>query len=303
MVVIVCLLTVIWFQVFLSNTISFQTTSICSTFSFPSKGIILRIELPENPANTYAQHTETLDSCFDLIKSPLWTRCWTLFAIANQTFVSAELHTSILKRFYAFVNQFPPLTSIWSHFSHWSTDCPNYSGNILLCPKISSPVLMHFSFLPTFHRRIIAFAMHFSFLPTFHRRIIALAMHFSFLPTFHRRIIAFAMHFSFLPTFHRRIIAFAMHFSFLPTFHRRIIAFAMRFSFLPTFHRWTIALAMHFSFLPTFHRRTIALPMHFSFFPTFHRRIIALAMHFSFLPTFHRRTIARHTAVLCRYGV
>ena len=36
------------------------------TFSFLSSGIILWIELPwpENHANTYAWHTETLDSCF-----------------------------------------------------------------------------------------------------------------------------------------------------------------------------------------------------------------------------------------------
>ena len=40
-------------------------------FYFLSRGIILWIELqwPENPANTYAQHTETLNSCFDLIRS------------------------------------------------------------------------------------------------------------------------------------------------------------------------------------------------------------------------------------------
>ena len=40
-------------------------------FSFLSWGIILWIELPrpENPANTYAWHTDTLDSCFDLINS------------------------------------------------------------------------------------------------------------------------------------------------------------------------------------------------------------------------------------------
>ena len=30
---------------------------------------MLWIELPYNPANTYARHTETLDSCFDLISS------------------------------------------------------------------------------------------------------------------------------------------------------------------------------------------------------------------------------------------
>ena len=44
---------------------------IRSTFSFLRKGIILWIKLPwhENPANTYARHTETLDSCFNLIRS------------------------------------------------------------------------------------------------------------------------------------------------------------------------------------------------------------------------------------------
>ena len=43
----------------------------CCTFSFLSRGIILWIELPqqENPANTSTQHTETLDRCFDLIRS------------------------------------------------------------------------------------------------------------------------------------------------------------------------------------------------------------------------------------------
>ena len=42
-----------------------------STFSFLSRGIILWIELPwpENLANTYAWHTETLNNCFDLIRS------------------------------------------------------------------------------------------------------------------------------------------------------------------------------------------------------------------------------------------
>ena len=42
-----------------------------STFSLLSRGIILWIELPrpENPANTCARHTETLDSGFDLIRS------------------------------------------------------------------------------------------------------------------------------------------------------------------------------------------------------------------------------------------
>ena len=39
-------------------------------FSFLSRGIILWIELPwpENLPNTYARHTETLDSCFDLMR-------------------------------------------------------------------------------------------------------------------------------------------------------------------------------------------------------------------------------------------
>ena len=38
-----------------------------SIFFFLNRGIILWIELPwpENPANTYARLTETLDSCFD----------------------------------------------------------------------------------------------------------------------------------------------------------------------------------------------------------------------------------------------
>ena len=45
--------------------------SLCYTFSFLSRGIILWIELPrpENPMNINAWHTETLDSCFDLIRS------------------------------------------------------------------------------------------------------------------------------------------------------------------------------------------------------------------------------------------
>ena len=40
-------------------------------FLFLSREIILWNELPwpENPANTCARHTETLDSCFDLIRS------------------------------------------------------------------------------------------------------------------------------------------------------------------------------------------------------------------------------------------
>ena len=43
--------------------------SFWSISSFLSRGIILWIELPENPANTYERHTETLDGCFDLIRS------------------------------------------------------------------------------------------------------------------------------------------------------------------------------------------------------------------------------------------
>ena len=40
-------------------------------FSFLSWGIIFWIEWPwpENPMNTYAWHTETLDSCFNFIRS------------------------------------------------------------------------------------------------------------------------------------------------------------------------------------------------------------------------------------------
>ena len=40
-------------------------------FLFFSRGIILWIELlwAENPVNTYVRHTETLDSCFDFIRS------------------------------------------------------------------------------------------------------------------------------------------------------------------------------------------------------------------------------------------
>ena len=45
----------------------------CDTvhFYFLSRGIILWIELTwvENPANTWAQHSETLDSSFDFIRS------------------------------------------------------------------------------------------------------------------------------------------------------------------------------------------------------------------------------------------
>ena len=49
-------------------------------FSFYSRGIILWIELPwpENPANTYVRHSETLDSRFDLIKSHLQCIPWFL---------------------------------------------------------------------------------------------------------------------------------------------------------------------------------------------------------------------------------
>ena len=43
----------------------------CFVFFYISRGIILWIELPspEYPVNTYARHTETLDSCFDFIRS------------------------------------------------------------------------------------------------------------------------------------------------------------------------------------------------------------------------------------------
>ena len=56
--------------------LQFQYSIISKTVFFKStfflcKRIISWIELPwpENPANTYARHTETLDSCFDLIRS------------------------------------------------------------------------------------------------------------------------------------------------------------------------------------------------------------------------------------------
>ena len=58
-------------NVFMSLSSFFLKPFSASTFSFLSRGIILCIELPwpENPANTYARHTETLDSSFDLIRS------------------------------------------------------------------------------------------------------------------------------------------------------------------------------------------------------------------------------------------
>ena len=75
-----------------------------------SRGIILWIELPwpENPTNTYAWHTETLDSCFDLIKSheqcipwsllletePATTDCRAKTLQLSQQFIS---HTSDVK--------------------------------------------------------------------------------------------------------------------------------------------------------------------------------------------------------------
>ena len=53
--------------------------NIFSSFSriFLSKEIILWIKLswPENPANTYAWHTETLDTCFNLEIEPATTDC------------------------------------------------------------------------------------------------------------------------------------------------------------------------------------------------------------------------------------
>ena len=58
----------------------FNTNDLSCTFSFLDRGIILWIELPqpENPANTCMWHTETLDSCFDLIRSHLlnWFSSW-----------------------------------------------------------------------------------------------------------------------------------------------------------------------------------------------------------------------------------
>ena len=58
-------------QIDLFKDDSYSTGLCTSTFSFLSRGIILWIELPwpENLANTYAWHVETLDSCFDLIRS------------------------------------------------------------------------------------------------------------------------------------------------------------------------------------------------------------------------------------------
>ena len=49
-------------------------------FHFLSRGIILWIELPwpENPANTYTWHTETLDSYFNLIMSHQQCILWSL---------------------------------------------------------------------------------------------------------------------------------------------------------------------------------------------------------------------------------
>ena len=86
----------------------------------------------------------------------LWTQCLTLFTFANQKFVSAVLNTAILKGFYAFVNQFLPLLLSEAIFPIGPQIVQIVSDNILLCPLISSSVLMHFSFLPTFHHRIIA---------------------------------------------------------------------------------------------------------------------------------------------------
>ena len=79
-------------------------------FSFLNRGIILWIELPwpENPANTCARHTETLDSCFDLIRShqpcipwsppleikPATTDCRAETLLLSQQFIS---HTSDAK--------------------------------------------------------------------------------------------------------------------------------------------------------------------------------------------------------------
>ena len=55
---------------FYSSVQSYKAKVPRSMFSFSKWGIILWIELPwpENLANTYTRHTETLDSCFNLIR-------------------------------------------------------------------------------------------------------------------------------------------------------------------------------------------------------------------------------------------
>ena len=82
-------------------------------FSFFSREIILRIELqwPENLANIYAWHTETLDSCFDLIRSqqqcilwppppeiePATTDCRAEILQLSQQFISHTNNTKLTK--------------------------------------------------------------------------------------------------------------------------------------------------------------------------------------------------------------
>ena len=64
----------------LRNHYGFKGKDIDVYFSFLSRGIILWIELPwpENPANIPAWHTETLDNCFDLIRSHQQCIPWSL---------------------------------------------------------------------------------------------------------------------------------------------------------------------------------------------------------------------------------
>ena len=53
------------------SEISLIHSSIKGQYATICYYLVLWIELswPENPANTYVRHTETLDSCFDLIRS------------------------------------------------------------------------------------------------------------------------------------------------------------------------------------------------------------------------------------------
>ena len=55
----------------------------------------------------------------------LWTWCRSLFIVTNWSFLSSTLNTAVLKRFYAHINQFTPLTSIQCNFFHRSTDMLN----------------------------------------------------------------------------------------------------------------------------------------------------------------------------------
>ena len=93
-----------------SNYYDLKDKDIDVYFSFLSRGIILWIELPrpENPANTYTQHMETPDSCFNLTRShqqcipwsplleiePATTDCWAETLQLSQQSIS---HTSDTK--------------------------------------------------------------------------------------------------------------------------------------------------------------------------------------------------------------